>query len=91
MSTELEQAMSPARTEPTAPYLRYVATAGSHTLSMMPKRKMTLLALALAFGPLIIPLSLLLSRDIFLEVSGQDVFVRIVQFIYINALCPLPR
>lgn len=70
------------------PYARYVVTACMHTLLLMPKRRMSLLAAFLAFSPLLIPIAILMSRDIF-SVPGEDVFVRVTQYAYFEALCPL--
>lgn len=69
--------------------MRYVLAACMHTLTMMPRRRMTILAAFLAFSPLLMPIMLLASRDIFTEVPGEDVFVRITQYAYFQALIPL--
>lgn len=72
-----------------APYLRYVATSAFHTLDMLPRRKISIFAIILAFLPVAIPATLLIPRDMFYDPNGQQVFTRVAQFLYITALAPL--
>ncbi|MEK7795050.1 MAG: ABC transporter permease [Candidatus Hydrogenedentota bacterium] len=73
-----------------APYLHYVLTAAEHTLTMMPTKRLTYLALFLAFSPVLIPIALLLQSNIWAQdISGHDLFVRLAQYVYISALSPL--
>lgn len=70
-------------------YPRYVTTVASHTLDMLPRRRISFFAAFLAFVPLAIPVMLLLSRELAHDPNGEQVFIRIVQFMYISALAPL--
>ena len=72
-----------------APYPRFVVTAALHTLTLLPRRKMTYFAAFIAFSPLLIPLALVLPRDIWFEADGRGVFMALAGMIYVNALCPL--
>ncbi len=71
-----------------APYGRYVLTACHHTLTILPRRKMTILAGAIAAMPVVIPILLVMRSNLW-DPEGDAVFIRLGQFVYIGALCPL--
>ncbi len=71
-----------------APYGRYVLTACHHTLTILPRRKMTILAGVITAMPISIPILLVMNSSIW-DPEGEAVFIRLAQFVYIGALCPL--
>ena len=75
---------------PAAPYHRFVWTACLHTLVMLPRRRLTLLAVFVLAVPPTFPLIMaFFLDDVYMDVEGFAVFVQMAQFIYIPALCPL--
>ncbi len=79
----------PLDTRTPAPYARFAVTAAMHTLDTLPRRRISYFAAFLAYLPIVVPLALFFSKDLFYEPNGSQVFVRIVQFMYINTLVPL--
>lgn len=72
-----------------AQYGRFVSAAGWHTFIQMPRRRMTLLAVFAAYLPVLIPLAIWMTLDLFFNPDGDAVFVRLAQLVYVSALCPL--
>ncbi len=70
-------------------YVRFTWTAAMHTLSGLPRRRVSILAGAALALPVALPIALAIPDDMWLDPDGEAVFMRVGEMAYMAVLCPL--
>jgi len=78
------------REDSSASYLGFIGAACSQTLTLMLRRKRVILVGAVTLVPVLVPLAAAFLNDSQrIVIEGNDVFVKMVEYLYLKALAPL--